>query len=106
MVPIHGFAGIPLGRTGLASDVGFGMFSVHPGERFLQGRGFWSGEVLKSLCSSIFEPDLTIRALLAVETTFMNEVMMVSAEQNQVVETRFTPIGPVNNVVTVDEPVV
>ena len=52
---------------------------------------------------TIFKVGLTVIAALAVETTFVNEVMMIAAQQYEVVETGFTTIRPVLDVVTIAE---
>ena len=47
--------------------------------------------------------DFPVRGLLAGEATFVNEVMMVPAEQYQVVQAGFTPVGPVFYVMPIEE---
>lgn len=53
--------------------------------------------------SAVLEVDLTVATAFAVEATFVNETMMVTAKQDEVVETRFPTVGPVLDVVTVAE---
>jgi hypothetical protein len=55
------------------------------------------------LLSLIFEIDFSISGFLAGESTFMNKVMMVPAEQHQVVQTGVSPVGPVFDVMSIDE---
>ena len=50
---------------------------------------------------TVLKVDLTVFAARAVETTFVHEVMVIAAQQDEVVETGFTAIRPVLDVVTV-----
>ena len=62
--------------------------------------------LLETLRSPVFEPDLTVLILPTIESTLMNEVMVVPAQQYEVVEAGLTAIGPVFDVVAVAELVV
>jgi len=55
------------------------------------------------LLSLILEVDLTIRRLIANEATLMNQVVVVPAKHNEVIQTRFAAIRPVLYVVSVDK---
>ena len=55
------------------------------------------------LSSLISENDLAVFGFLASEPAFVHEVMMASTQQHQIVETRLTAIGPVPDVMTIDE---
>ena len=58
---------------------------------------------LEWLVSLVFEEDLAIGGFLAGKSALMNEVVMVSAEQYEVIQARFAAIGPVFDVVSVDK---
>ena len=55
------------------------------------------------MLSLVVEIDLAVSRLLAGESTFVNKVMMVPAEQHEVVQTGFPAVGPVFDVMTIDE---
>jgi hypothetical protein len=59
--------------------------------------------VLEALVSAILEPDFSVLAAFALEPTLVHQAVMVPAQQDEVVETGFTAIGPVFDVMTVDE---
>jgi hypothetical protein len=59
--------------------------------------------LLERLFSLVSEQDFTIRGPLAGKATLVHQVMIVSAEQYQVVQARFTTIGPVSYVVSIDK---
>ena len=62
--------------------------------------------LIKRSFLAVQKVDLTILAALAVEAAFMNQVMMEPAELYEVLETRFTAVGPVFDVMTVDKLVI
>ena len=66
--------------------------AVHPRERFLDGYPHRLLELIQPLASAVFKVDFAVLAALAVETAFMHEVMMVPAQQYEVIEARFTAI--------------
>jgi hypothetical protein len=57
--------------------------------------------LLERLFSLVSEQDF--RGPLAGKATLVHQVMIVSAEQYQVVQARFTTIGPVSYVVSIDK---
>jgi hypothetical protein len=63
-------------------------------------------ELFQSLVSAVFKVDLAVLAAFAVETALMHEVMMVPAQQYEVIEARFAAIRPVPDVVTIDKLVI
>ncbi len=106
VVPVHLFTCVPLRCTGLAADACLCVLSIHPGERLFKSGTFRRRKLVQLPCSSVHEVDLAVLAPLAVEATFMNQMMMMSTEQHQVVQTGFTTVCPVNDVVPVDELVI
>jgi hypothetical protein len=56
--------------------------------------------MLKQPFSLVSEQDFAVRGPLAGKATLVNKMMMVSAEQYQVVQARFSAIGPVLYVVS------
>jgi hypothetical protein len=59
--------------------------------------------VLEALVSAILEPDFSVLAAFALEPTLVHKAVMVPAQQDEVVEAGFATIGPVFDVMTVDE---
>ena len=55
------------------------------------------------MLSLVSEFDITVVSLLTNKPTLVNKVVMVSAKQYQVVQTRFTTVRPVLYVVSVDK---
>ena len=55
------------------------------------------------MLSLVFEKDLSFGRFLAVKASLMHQVMMMSAEQYQVVHIGLTAIRPVGDVVGIDK---
>jgi hypothetical protein len=55
------------------------------------------------LRSLVLKADFSVSRLLAGEASFVNKVVMMSAEHHQVVQTCLTAIRPVLYVVSIDE---
>jgi hypothetical protein len=53
--------------------------------------------------SLVFEIDFAIGRLLAGEPALMHQVMMVPAKEYQVIQARFSAIGPVFYMVSIDK---
>ena len=58
---------------------------------------------VESLFSSISKVDLAVLALAAIVATLVNQVVMEATQQHEVVETGLTTVGPVLDVMTVNE---
>ena len=95
---VHLFTCVPSRRNISDSE-----FAVHPRERFLDGYPHRLLELFQSLVSAVFKVDLAVLSAVAVETALMHEVMMVPAQQYEVIEARFAAIRPMPDVVTIDK---
>ena len=107
-IPIHAIAGIPLRGRGIRVDVVLEELAIHPCfEVDIVDRG-QCGPGWQRLLSLISENDLAMIGLLTRETAFVHEVMVMvmSTQQHEIVETRVTAIGPVLDVMSIDESVV
>jgi hypothetical protein len=60
--------------------------------------------LIEWLLSLVFEGDCAVLILAAGKATLMHEVMMVPAEQYEVIKTRITTVRPVFDVVSIDKP--
>ena len=103
---VHFFAGEPFCGRRFRGNVLVRELAVHPRERFLDGYPHRLLELFQSPVSAVFKVDLAVLAAFAVETALMHEVMMVPAQQYEVIEARFAAIRPVPDVVTIDKLVI
>ena len=60
-------------------------------------------ELGQSLFASIDEVDFATRALPAVEAALVHEMMVVPAQQYEIIEARLAALRPVTDVMAVDE---
>ena len=105
-IPIHAIVGIPLRGRGIRVDVVLEELAIHPCfEVDIVDRG-QCGPGWQRLLSLISKDDLAMIGFLASETAFVHEVMVMSTQQHEIVETRVTAIGPVLDVMSIDESVV
>ena len=92
MLHIHLLTGVPFCGRCRCGNVNVCEPAVHQGERFLDRHGPRCLKLLKTLFSSINKEDFPTGTLAAIESAFVNQVMMVSAQQDEVFEARFTTI--------------
>ena len=105
-MPVHAFTGVPLCGTGLRFGAILHNFAIEPGVDFVRIDPRQHGEVRQRLVPLILEQNFTVPGLFTAKATLVHDVMVVPAQQNKVVETGLTAIGPVPDVVSVHKTVV
>ena len=103
-VPIHIRPRLPFGCAGLAVNIRLEEPAIHPMLHIIvrsdpRHHRRW----LQSSCSLILKAEFSISGLLADEASFVNKVVMMSAEHHQVVHARLAAIGPMLYVVSIDK---
>ena len=103
-MPIHIRPCLPFGCAGLAVNIRLEELAIHPMLHIIVcGDPRHGRRCLQCLYSLVLEADFSISGLPADEASFVNKVVMMSAEHHQVVHTRLAAIGPVMYVVSIDK---
>ena len=103
-MPIHIRPRLPFSGAAFAVYVRLEEFAIHPMLHIIvcsDSRHHWRW--LQCFCALVSKANFTITGLLADEASFMNKVVMMSAEHHQIVHTRLAAIGPVMYVVSIDK---
>ena len=103
-MPVHSLARLPSRRTRFAINVGFKEIAINPQLNIIvRSESRHSARRVQCLLTLIPETDFPISRLLANKTSLVNQVVMMPAQHDQVIQTRFAAIGPVLNMVSIDK---
>ena len=102
-MPVHLFPGMPSCGAGFAVNICLKELPIHPLLNVIVCSNAWHRwRRLQRLLSLVLETDFTVRGLLAVEPALVDQMVMMTAKHDQVVQTCFAAICPVFYVVSVD----
>ena len=103
-MPIHLLASVPFGVAALPFFGGREELSIQPLLHVVIAGDFGQiGPALQGSVALVGEIDLSISRFLASEAAFVDEVMMAPAERHEIIQTGLTAIGPVFDVMSIDE---
>ena len=103
-VPVHSLARLPSRRTRFAINVGLKEIAINPQLNIIvRSESRHSAGCVQCLPSLVLKPDFSCGSLLTNKTSLVNQVVVMPAQHDQIIQTRFAAIGPVLNMVSIDK---
>ncbi len=103
-MPVHALPGLPSGDARFAVDIRLEILSINPSLHIIiRSDARHSARCVQCLLSLVLKADFSIGSLRTNKPALVNEMVMMPAKHDQVIQTRFTAIGPVLYVVSVDK---